>query len=113
MSLVSASIAVQVHTSPAPSEAAFAVATFLSFASQNDQISADWMRRAFTPCTVSSWIDRHASPASHSSLETVLIDTSATRLIDRMETPSHSMERIVTRLARGSLFIPIEYELLC
>ena len=33
--------------------------------------------------------------------------TSATRLIDRMDEPSQSMERIWTRLARGSLFMPL------
>ena len=36
-------------------------------------------------------------------LATVLIDTSTTREIDRMEEPSHSMERIWTRLAQGQL----------
>jgi hypothetical protein len=35
----------------------------------------------------------------------VLIDTSTTRLIDRMEEPSQSMLRIWTRFARGSLFM--------
>jgi hypothetical protein len=36
----------------------------------------------------------------------VLIDTSATRLIERMEEPSHSIARIWTRFAKGSLFMP-------
>ena len=53
------------------------------------------------------------SPASTSSFETVLMETSATREIDRMEEPSTSMERIWTRLFRGSLFMPSIYELLC
>ncbi len=44
-----------------------------------------------------------ASPASASSLATVLIDTSATRLMERIELPSQSMERIWMRVARGSL----------
>src|SRR5689334_15011510 len=39
--------------------------------------------------------------------------TSATRLIDRIDEPSQSIERIWTRLARGSLFIPLRYELSC
>jgi hypothetical protein len=34
----------------------------------------------------------------------VLIDTSATLLIDRMLEPSQSMFRIMTRFAKGSLF---------
>ncbi len=32
------------------------------------------------------------------------MDTSTTRLIDRIELPSQSIERIWTRFARGSLF---------
>ena len=39
------------------------------------------------------------------SLVTVLIDTSTTREIDRMEEPSTSMGRIWTSLAIGSLFM--------
>jgi hypothetical protein len=94
ISLVSASIAVQVQTSPAPSGAALAVATFFCLAWQNDQISSHWIRLAFTLRTESSWIARQASPACSSSLVTVLIDTSATRLIERMDDPSHNMARI-------------------
>ena len=60
-----------------------------------------------------SWRSAQNLPASTSSLETVLIDTSATREIDRMDDPSQSMERIWTRFARGSLFMPLIYELLC
>ena len=93
--------------------AAFAVATFFCFAWQKDQISSHWMREAFTSRTVSSWMVRQASPASTSSLETVLIDTSATRLIERMDDPSQSMARIWARVAIGSLFIYFLYELLC
>ena len=36
---------------------------------------------------------------------TVLIDTSHTREIDRMDDPSQSMERIWTRVSSGNLFI--------
>lgn len=43
---------------------------------------------------------------SLNSLDTVLMETSATRDIDRMEEPSTSMERIWMRLFRGSLFMP-------
>src|SRR5947208_16484832 len=71
------------------------------------------MRFASTLWISLSWIDRHASPASTSSLDTVLIDTSHTRLIERMDVPSQSIARIWVRLARGSLFMPIRYELLC
>jgi hypothetical protein len=56
--------------------------------------------------TRSSWNAAQARPASSSSFAIVLIDTSATREIDRMDDPSHSMFRIMTRLARGSLFMP-------
>jgi hypothetical protein len=37
----------------------------------------------------------------------VLIDTSHTREINRMDDPSQSIERIWARLAGGSLFMPI------
>jgi hypothetical protein len=35
-----------------------------------------------------------------------------TREIDRMDDPSQSMERIWTRLCRGSLFMPLTYALM-
>jgi hypothetical protein len=44
---------------------------------------------------------------------TMLMETTITREIDRMEEPSTSMERIWTRFSRGSLFMPSLYELLC
>ena len=84
------------------------LATFFCFAAVNDQISSTCTRRAFTPRTFSSWKAAHALPASTSSLDTVLIDTSATREIDRMDDPSQSMERIWTRVSRGSLFMPLD-----
>ena len=40
-------------------------------------------------------------------LRTVLIDTSTTREIDRMEEPSQSMARIWMRLASGNLSMPL------
>jgi hypothetical protein len=46
-------------------------------------------------------------PASTRSLDTVLIDTSHTLEIDRMDDPSQSMERIWTRFSRGNLFMPL------
>src|SRR5438552_26451 len=48
----------------------------------------------------------HARPASISSFVTVLRETSATRVIDRRDEPSQSIERIWTRLASASLFMP-------
>lgn len=42
-----------------------------------------------------------------------MIDTSATREIDRIDDPSQSMVRIWTRVFRGSLFMPLLSELLC
>lgn len=42
-----------------------------------------------------------------------LIDTSMTRLIDRMDEPSTSMARIWVRVLMGSLFLPFLYELSC
>ena len=63
------------------------------------------MRLDRTPRTVAAGGAAHALPASTSSAETVLMDTSATRLMDRMEDPSTSMERIWMRLARGSLLL--------
>jgi hypothetical protein len=53
--LLSLSITVQVYTSPAPSGAAFAAATFFSFAQRSDQISSHWTDRARAPITFSSW----------------------------------------------------------
>src|SRR5216683_3206765 len=106
-SFVSASIAVQVQQSPAVgSVARLLPATFFCFAPTKLQISSHWTRFASTPRTALSWWASAASPASHSSLSTVLIETSATRLIDRIDEPSHSIERIWTRLVRGSLFMP-------
>src|SRR5579871_127228 len=67
------------------------------------------MRSERTPRTSSSCSARHVSPASSSSFVTVLIDTSVMRLIERIETPSHRLFRIMTRLARGSLFMPKLY----
>src|SRR5712692_1370824 len=63
------------------------------------------MRVAFTPLTCSSWYAQQALPASISSLVTVLRETPVTRVIARMDDPSQSIERIWTRLARGSLFM--------
>src|SRR5262249_44727703 len=113
ISLLSASSAVQVHTSPAPSTGFFMFGTFFCLAAQNDQISSTCTRLETTPRTFSSWKAAHASPASTSILPTVLMLTSTTREIDRMETPSQSIERIWTRFARGSLFMPLLYEPLC
>ena len=45
-------------------------------------------------------------PTGSKGFQLVLIDTSATRLIERMDEPSQSMARIWTRLERGSLFMP-------
>jgi hypothetical protein len=42
-----------------------------------------------------------------------LMETPVTRLIDRMDDPSTSMERIWTRVWRGSLFMPLLSELFC
>jgi len=58
------------------------------------------------PRTFSSWKAAHALPASTSNLETVLVETSATLEIDRIVDPSQSIERIWTRVSRGSLFMP-------
>jgi hypothetical protein len=86
---VSASIAVQVQVSPAPSTGFFIAKTFFCFAAVNDQISSTCTRRALTCLTFSSWNAAHALPASARSFETVLIDTSHTREIDRMDDPSN------------------------
>src|ERR1700730_2751295 len=71
------------------------------------------MRLLATPRTVSSWNRAHTGPTAASILYTVLMLTSATRLIDRIDEPSHSMERIWTRLVRGSLFMPLLCEPFC
>jgi hypothetical protein len=48
---------------------------------------------------------------STSNLATVLMLTSATLEIDRMDDPPQSIERIWTRVSRGSLFMPHECEI--
>src|SRR5580704_5314032 len=113
MSFVSASKAVHVQVSPAPAIGFFIATTFFCLAAVKLQISSTWMRSAFTPRTFSSWKAAQISPASSRSFETVLIDTSYTREIDRMDDPSQSMERIWIRVAIGSLSIGhcIAYEI--
>src|SRR5277367_2772825 len=112
ISLESASMPVQVHTSPAPC-ARCSLLAFFCLARQNDQISSHWTRCAATSRTAWSWWATQAAPASSKSLLTVFRDTSTTRLIDRMDDPSQSIERIWTRLARGSLFMPLIIKRLC
>src|SRR5271157_5607632 len=98
---------VQAQVSPAPSGAAFALATFFSLAYVKLQISSHWTRLAFTLRTLASWKLAQNSPASSSSFTTVLKETSHTREIDRIDEPSTSMLRIWTRLAASSLFMPL------
>ena len=105
-SLWSASIASHVHVSPASGGAFFACLTFFSFAYVNDQISSACTRRVFRRLrTCSSWNAAHASPATTSSLVTVLIDTPVTRSTDRSDMPSTSRSIRCARLAVLSLFI--------
>ena len=106
MSFVSASIAVHVQVSPAPAIGAFIFATFFCFAAVNDQISSTWTRFALTLRTLASWYPAQKRPASTSSLLTVLMLTSASRETERIEAPSHTVERIWTRWETGSLFMP-------
>src|SRR5690606_1574050 len=94
MSLLSLSTAVQVHVSPAPSTGCLMFGTFFCLAAVKLQISSHWTLDAFTFRTSRSCRSSQNLPASTSSFETVLIDTSATREIERMDDPSQSMERI-------------------
>src|SRR5262245_49721538 len=87
--------------------------TFFCLAAVKLQISSTCTRLDRTPHTFSSWKAAHASPASTSIFATVLIDTPTTREIDRIEALSQRIERIWTRLARGSLFMLHIDELLC
>src|SRR3984893_213539 len=105
ISLLSASNAVQVQISPAPSGPALGGGTFLALAWTKLQISSHCTRWLFTPRTARSWNSAHAAPASCNSLSIVLKLTSTTRLIDRIDEPSHSMDRICERLCVGSLFM--------
>jgi hypothetical protein len=59
-----------------------------------DQISSHWTALKVTPRTVLSWKAAQASPASTSSLETVLIETPVIRETERMDDPSQSIGRI-------------------
>src|ERR1700730_5916112 len=104
-SLVSASKAVQVQVSPAPSTGFFIAATFFCLAAVKLQISSTWTRLAFTSRTCSLCKAAQTSPAASRSFETVLIDTSHTREIDRRDDPSQSKERIWARVSRDSLFV--------
>ena len=113
ISFVSASIAVQVHVSPAPSTGAFMLATFFCFAAVKHQISSICTRLDFTLRILASWKQAQNLPASTSSFDTVLIDTSASRETDRMNDSSQSMARIRQHWATESLFICFLYELLC
>ena len=103
--MVSLSMAVQVQMSPAPGGAAFALRTFFALAYQKDQISSHWTLAAGTSRTVSSWYLAQVWPASKSSLVTVLIETSSTREMARIDIPSTSNARILARLEVGNLFI--------
>src|SRR5690554_6899179 len=113
ISLLSLSRAVHVHVSPAPSTGAFIVATFFCFAAVKLQISSHWTRFDVTLRTSLSCRSAQNLPASTKSFETVLIDTSQMREIERMDDLSQSRVRIWTRVFRGSLFMPLISELLC
>src|SRR5687767_2414470 len=56
---------------------------------------------SFTPRTASPWNAAQTLPVSTSSLETVLIETSAKLDTERIEFPSQSIERICARLCRS------------
>src|SRR2546425_3811839 len=63
------------------------------------------MRRHLRFRSVLSWYSSHAAPTSSRSLVTVLMDTSARRLVARRLLPSASRPMIWARRSRGSLFI--------
>src|SRR5262249_44616773 len=105
ISFESASIPVHVQMSPDPSGAAFAFRSARALQYAKLQISSHCTLWDFTSLTFSWWKAAHTLPASIRSLVTVLIDTSHTREIERMDDPSHSMARIWTRFSMGSLFI--------
>jgi hypothetical protein len=77
-----------------------------------DDLASRLANRVQLTSTFSSWKAAQASPASTKILPTVLIDTSTTREIDRMEAPSQSSERIWARLCGGSFF-HASFTLLC
>src|SRR5437879_7987655 len=103
-SLLSASSAVHVHTSPQPAAFCSGV-TRLSFAPTKDQISSHCTRFDFRPRTFSSWNAAQTRPASTNSFETVLIETSHKRETERIDDPSQSIERMSARLAADNLFM--------
>src|ERR1035438_7452704 len=106
-SFVSASIAVQVQTSPHSSD--FSSGTFLDLAPTKHQISSHWTRLQRKWRTALSWYRYAASATSTSSFVTVLIETSAMRLVARRLLPSTSIWMICARFAIGSLFMKRAY----
>src|SRR3546814_9876056 len=69
-----------------------------------------WTCCAFTFRTFSSWNRAQARPASISSLDTVLIDTSAVREIDRMDDLPHRSEEHTSELQS---LMRISYAVFC
>ena len=86
-----------------PSAAAFAVRNVLLLAVNETPNFIALDALGFDVRTVRSWKASQAAPASARVLATVLMLTSTTREIDRMDDPSQSMERIWTRLAMWQL----------
>ena len=70
-----------------------------------DAVRSTTMKAGAWPGVEVARIPSPALPASISILLTVLIDTSHTRETERMDDPSHSIERIWTRVSVGNLFM--------
>ena len=103
ISLLSASKAVQVQISPAPSGAAFAVGTLRL--GVNDSKCRRTARAGSSHCGRCDHGTRRMATGILQQLSNVLKRDIDNALIDRIDDPSQSIERIWARLARGSLFI--------
>jgi hypothetical protein len=105
-SFVSASVATNVHASPAFGffSAIFGV-TFFALHATNDQISSICTQRAGTLRTVRSRYTAHAVPTSSSSRRIVPLATPVRRDVERTEHPSTKAEMTATRFATGRRFM--------
>src|ERR1019366_3570097 len=88
ISLVSASMAVHVQTSPQPNSPRCSSGTFRALALQKLQISSAWRRRQERSRSTRSWYSEQAAPRSTRSLVTVFLATPVRRTVARIELPS-------------------------
>src|ERR1022692_1177192 len=107
MSLLCASIAVNVQTSPQIPASILATVTFFCLHPTNDQISSTCTRFAVTLRTMRSWYSMQAAPTATRSRRTAPLDTPVRRTVERTEQPSTSAERTATFFSKLLTFAMI------